>query len=59
MTREEKRQIEYLKKRREELIDQFIGAAEEINAQIKDVKTGIWRKERKGEEECEKTILLQ
>ena len=46
MTREEKKQIEYLKKRKDELIDQFIGAAEEINSQIKDVKTGVWRKER-------------
>ncbi len=48
MTKEEKKQIEYLKKRKEELIDQFIGAAEEINAQIKDVKMGVWRKEREG-----------
>lgn len=51
MTKEEKKQIEYLKKRKEELIDQFIGAAEEINAQIKDVKTGVWRKEREGKKD--------
>lgn len=41
----EKKQIEYLKKRKEALISGFIVACEEINDQIKDVKSGKWLEE--------------
>ena len=37
-------QIKYLQERKNFLIDQFIGAAEEINEQIKAVKSGEWKK---------------
>lgn len=43
----EKKQIEYLKKRKEALISGFIDACEEINDQIKDVKSGKWLEEMK------------
>ena len=44
MTYEERRQISYLKDRKDQLLDQFIGACEEINRQIDEVKSGSWRK---------------
>ena len=47
MTYLEKKQIEYLKRQKDALIDSFIGACEEINEQIKDVKNGTWLKEVK------------
>lgn len=51
MTAFEHKQLEYLKKQKEELLDNFIGACEIINNQIKDVKSGAWLKEvaEKGE----------
>lgn len=49
MTLQEKMQIEYLKKRRNELVDNFIGAVYEINAQIRDVRAGLWKKEMQEE----------
>lgn len=45
----ERKQIAYLKKRKEELIIGFIDACEEINAQIKEVKDGTWIKQVRGE----------
>lgn len=45
----EKRQIEILKKRKDNLIYEFIGACENINEQIKDVRSGKWIKEIRGE----------
>ena len=45
MTALERKQIEYLKKQKDSLIDAFMGACEEINEQIKDVKNGTWLKE--------------
>lgn len=45
----ERKQIAYLKKRKEELICGFIDACEEINAQIREVKNGNWIKEVRGE----------
>lgn len=50
MTYLEKKQIEYLKKQKDALIDSFMGACEEINAQIKDVKNGTWLKEVQNEQ---------
>ena len=44
LTHEEKAQIAYLQQRKSFLIDQFIGACEEINDQIKAVKNGEWKK---------------
>ena len=41
----ERKQIAYLQKQKEELVNNFIGACEQINQQIKDVKAGIWVKE--------------
>lgn len=37
-------QIEYLKHRKELLIDDLVSACEEINRQIKEVKTGEWKR---------------
>jgi hypothetical protein len=45
MTYAERKQIEYLKQRKNNLIDEFIGACNEINNQIKEVKSGEWAKE--------------
>ena len=45
----ERKQIAYLKKRKEEMICGFIDACEEINAQIREVKNGNWIKEVRGE----------
>ena len=45
LSHEEKMQIKYLQDRKSFLIDQFIGACEEINEQIKDVKSGRWKKQ--------------
>ena len=42
MTPIERQHLEYLKKEKETLVDNFIGACEEINNQIKDVKSGEW-----------------
>ena len=44
MTALERKQLKYLKAEKERLVDSFIGACEEINAQIKDVKSGEWRR---------------
>ena len=44
LSHEEKMQIKYLQERKSFLIDQFIGACEEINEQIKAVKNGEWKK---------------
>lgn len=41
----ERKQIAYLKKRKDEMIIGFIDACEEINAQIREVKNGTWIKE--------------
>lgn len=50
----EKAHLRYLINRKNELIDNFIGAAEEIQQQIKEVKDGTWYKEQlKGEENGE------
>ena len=38
----ERQHIEYLKREKDTLVDNFIGACEEINRQIKDVKSGEW-----------------
>ena len=46
MTYEEKKQIEYLQSRKNTLIDEFIGACEEINKQIKEVRSGEWIKKQ-------------
>ena len=43
MTTLEKKQIQRLQERKAELIDEFIGRCEEINYQIKAIKTGKWR----------------
>lgn len=42
LTDREKKQIDYLQNRKMELIDNLMGACEEINAQIKEVKNGNW-----------------
>jgi len=42
MTFAEKKQIEYLKSRKNTLLDEFVGACKEINEQIKEVETGVW-----------------
>ena len=47
MTPLERKQIEYLKREKDTLVDNFIGACEEINNQIKDVKSGHWLAEIK------------
>ena len=52
MTHAEKKQIEYLKSRRNTLIDEFIGACDEINAQIKEVRAGIWLEKQREKKEC-------
>jgi len=57
MTQLEKNQIEYLKKKKDDLVCSFIGACEEINDQIKDVKSGRWLKETMKEQEHELSIL--
>lgn len=44
MTDIEEKQIEYLKHRKELLIDDLVSACEEINRQIKEVKTGEWKR---------------
>ena len=41
----ERKQLEYLYKRKDRLISSFIETCEEINAQIREVKNGTWRKE--------------
>lgn len=53
MTPLEKKQITYLQKRKNDLIDQFIGQCNEINEQIKEIKNGEWIKEvdKKGAEQ--------
>ena len=38
----EKNQIAYLQKRKDELLENFIGACQEINNQILEVKNGSW-----------------
>ena len=40
----ERKHLNYLKAEKERLLDSFIGACEEINEQIKDVKSGEWRR---------------
>lgn len=45
MNHMERKQIEYLKRQKEELLDNFIGACELINQQIKEVRSGTWLKE--------------
>jgi hypothetical protein len=48
----ERKQLLYLQQKKLTLVDNFIGAAEEINDQIKEVKSGRWLKEiSKGENE--------
>lgn len=44
MTPEEKAQIEYLRKRKSDIIENLVYACEEINRQIADVKAGRWLK---------------
>ena len=51
MTYEERCQIEYLQNRKDELLSKFIGACEEINAQIDDVRKGVWLQKRSKEEQ--------
>lgn len=41
----EERQIEYLEKRREHLINMLVAACEDINDQIKAIKNGYWKAE--------------
>ena len=53
----ERKQLLYLQQKKLTLIDNFIGAAEEINDQIKEVKSGRWLKEiSKGENENAKRL---
>lgn len=44
----EKGQLAILLKRKEMLIDNMVGAVEDINQQIKEVKSGTWLKEVQG-----------
>lgn len=53
MTELERKQIEHLKQRKDSLIDNFIGACEEINRQIDDVRKGFWLRAVKAESEEE------
>jgi len=48
MTYEERQQIIYLKNRKDTLLYQFIGACEEINKQIDEVRNGEWKKQTEG-----------
>lgn len=41
---EEKAQIEYLRKRKSDIIENLVYTCEEINRQIADVKAGRWLK---------------
>lgn len=41
----EQKQLEYLEKQKYMILDNFVGALEQINSQIKDVKSGAWLKE--------------
>jgi hypothetical protein len=45
MTQQERKQIDYLKKQKDELIDRFIGACEQINDLIDEVRSGVWARE--------------
>ena len=45
MTIIEKNQLDYLQKKKFELLDNFIGGCEEINRQIEEVKSGEWCKQ--------------
>jgi len=45
---QEKNQIAYLQKQKDELLERFIGACEEINKQISEVKDGHWIKQIEG-----------
>lgn len=47
MTELEKGQLAILLKRKEMLIDNMIGAVEDINQQIKEVKNGTWLRDLK------------
>lgn len=44
MTYKERNQLKYLQNRKNQIIDNMIGACMEINDQIKDVKSGEWLK---------------
>lgn len=44
MTQKERNQLKYLHNRKNQIIDNMIGACMEINEQIKDVKNGEWLK---------------
>lgn len=44
LSNDEKKQITYLQKRKDELLENFIGACTEINKQIDEVKNGAWAK---------------
>jgi hypothetical protein len=44
MTIKEKNQLNYLLNRKNQIIDNMIGACMEINEQIKEVKSGKWLK---------------
>jgi hypothetical protein len=46
----ERRQLRYLLKRKNDLIDNFIGACEELSNQIIEVRNGNWWKEQLEEE---------
>ena len=53
MTPIERQHLKYLQKEKDTLVDNFIGACEEINRQIKDVKSGEWLKHMQTESEEE------
>ena len=46
----ERRQLRYLLKRKNDLIDNFIGACDELSKQIIEVRNGNWWKEQLEEE---------
>ena len=50
MNEMERRQLEYLRKRKEDLISALVGAATEINQQIAEVKSGAWYKKTGGKD---------
>lgn len=48
---EEKKQMEYLKYRRDYIVARFTGELEELNEQMEQVRSGWWLKMQKGEKE--------
>lgn len=49
----ERKRIEHLKQRKENLMYEFIGACEEVNNQIKEVKSGKWLEEMEKNEKSD------